>query len=293
MSTDKITCSACGDFKKIGDYYSSSSYFMRHLGKVLVCKKCIWDYVEPENKNSYDLGKVKVALRMIDKPFIQALWESSIEEAEAKTNSWTYFKVYMKNIALPQNINLTWDDSDFGNKVKKEESEHEVRLLDEEDYIYSPEEIKKMKRIWGNNFAEQDFIFLENFYGEYENNFPTDTPAQINIYRNLAKIHLQAEKELEKGNIKSYKDLMDLSSKMHNDGNIKPIQSSGMNDDKGVSTYGMWIKTIENDEPCEYFEDKKTYEDYDYFRRYIEKWFVRPFKNIFNLSKDFDVKDDK
>ncbi|MCL1696271.1 MULTISPECIES: hypothetical protein [unclassified Lysinibacillus] len=294
MSTDKeITCCCCGNIRKIEEFYSSSSYFMKNKGRVHTCKKCLWEYVIPDDKVSYDINKVKEVLLSINRPYMKDIWNAAENESLSRDTKSDIFKLYMKNLGMKDFRDLTWDDSDFDNKVKKEASEQEVRLLDEEDYIYSPEEIKKMKRVWGNNFAEQDFIFLENFYGEYENNFPTDTPAQINIYRNLAKIHLQAEKELEKGNIKSYKDLMDLSSKMHNDGNIKPIQSSGMNDDKGVSTYGMWIKTIENDEPCEYFENKKTYEDYDYFRRYIEKWFVRPFKNIFNISKDFDVKDDK
>ena len=98
--------------------------------------------------------------------------------------------------------------------------------------------------------------------------------------------------QLATGNIKAFKDLMELSSKLHNDGNIKPIQSTGANDDKGLSTYGLWIKTIEQDEPCEHFETKPLYEDYDKFKRYIDNWFVRPFKNIFNISNDFNVKDD-
>ena len=195
----------------------------------------------------------------------------------------------MKNIAMNQNKDLTWQDSEFS--LKEEIGNTVVESNDEELLAnITNEDMKRFKKMWGE-FPLEDYIFLEDFYGEYVNNFPTDTPAQINIYKGLAKIHLQAEKELAQSNIKGYKDLMELSSKMHNDGNIKPIQSSGANDDKGLSTYGLWIKTVEVDEPCEYFADKPMYEDYDGFRKYIEKWLLRPMKNIFGISKDFDVGD--
>lgn len=286
---DKQICKCCNKLTKNEDYYSSASFFMKNNGRVHVCKPCIWEYVEPVRKNLYEMGKVEQVLRMIDKPFLRDLWESSVTESDKKNGD--YFKTYMKNLALPHNRELSWNDSEFKERKIEELTEQEELELLDEDIKLTELDMKRFKRLWGD-FTVDDYIFLENFYGEYETNFPTDTPAQVNIYRNLAKIHLQAEKELAKGNVKLFKDLMDLSSKMHTDGNIKPIQSSGMNDDKGLSTYGLWIKTVENEEPCEYFKDKATYEDFDGFRKYIEKWFVRPLKNIFNVSKDFDVKDD-
>jgi len=79
---------------------------------------------------------------------------------------------------------------------------------------------------------------------------------------------------------------METSSKLHNDGNIKPIQSTGANDDKGLSTYGLWIKMIENDEPCEVFDKKPLFEDFDHINEYFQKWIVRPFKKIFGLDRD-------
>ena len=271
-------CTDCGKEKRLDDFYASASPFHKKYGKLHVCKDCLWKYTNTDSEN---LELIKSTLRMVDRPFQLELWKSSVDEA-SKGNKNT-FKTYMKNLGLAQNRSLTWNDSD---NVKSEntvsvDNDNETMELDK----------NHIKR-WGNGYTETDIEYLENFYFEYETNYATDTPVQINLYRNIAKIHLQAEKELATGNIKAFKDLMELSSKLHNDGNIKPIQSTGANDDKGLSTYGLWIKTIEQDEPCEHFESKPLYEDYDKFKKYIDNWFVRPFKNIFNISNDFNVRDD-
>lgn len=276
---EKVMCMGCGKLKNLQtDFYVSSSPFHKINGRMHVCKQCIVD-----NVKATDLSSWKETLRMIDRPFIYELYLSSI--AESEKNSRSVFGTYMKNLVMPQNRGLTWANSDF--PIENDISNVNV----EEDE--NPEIKKDLLKKWGNGFSNADLEFLENFYFEYSHSYATDTPVQINLYKSIAKIHLQAEKELAASNIKGFKDLMELSSKLHNDGNIKPIQSTGANDDKGLSTYGLWIKTVEQDEPCEFFENKPLYEDYDKLQKYIEKWFVRPFKNIFNISKDFDVKDDE
>lgn len=271
----KQVCTCCGKEKRLSEFYSSNSPFHKHTEKMHICKKCLLDYIND------DIDKLIDALRRIDRPFIQDLFNSSLEESE-KTGT-NAISLYFKNLGLKQNRDLTWKDSHFQGYV-----DPSMTIIDEYDEELSESDLV---RIWGKQSPE-DYAYLENFYREYAKHYSTDTPSQINLYRNIAKVHLQAEKELEQGNIKNFKDLMDLSSKLHNDAGIKPIQSSAMDDSKGLSTYGLWIKEIEENEPCEFFENKPVYEDYDKFKTYIENWFVRPFKNIFNLSRDFNVKDD-
>lgn len=282
-SNEKIKCTDCGNLRRPEDYYASTSPFHQHTGKLHVCKFCIWRYVE-KNKDNLDL--IKDALRRIDRPFQQELWIASKQEAEKAGKD--IFKIYMKNLGLKQNRELTWADSDYELRTIKNTND-ELEVLDESDALSTD---KELIRRWGRGYSQSDIEYLENFYTDYAHTYATDTPVQINLYRNIAKVHLQAEKELSQNNTKNFKDLMELSSKLHNDGNIKPIQSTGANDDKGLSTYGLWIKTVEQDEPCEYFKDKPLYEDYDKFQKYWEKWFIRPFKNIFNITKDFNVRDD-
>ncbi|MGE6627794.1 hypothetical protein [Bacillus pumilus] len=275
MTTSKLICTCCGKQQLTTQFYLSESPFNLATGKISVCKKCL---VDEFKKTGSDMESLQHVLRMIDRPFIYDLWISSMNEAKKKATG-NVLGIYMKNIGMKDYKSKNWSDSEFSMK--------EPAVYDATVETSSVNEDK----IWGNGYSEKDLDYLINFYRSYSENYATDTPVQINLYRNIAKVHLQADKELANGHVKQYKDLLELSSKLHNDGNIKPIQSTGANDDKGLSAYGLWIKSVEQTEPCEAFENKKEYEDFDQFNKYIQKWFVRPFKNIFNISKDFDVKD--
>ena len=292
-TVEKKICSGCGTPKRLGEFYYSSTYLNRYTGTVPMCKGCMLDYVKPEYKNLYDIQKIKEVLRMVDKPFIQRLWDAAKEESDKRGDGRDYYGTYMKNIAMKDFKDLTWNDSDF---LKPTENNDKVAVSStntEDDDLETIDEVElaRLKKFWGEGTVS-DYLFLEDFYQEYMANFPKETPAQKNIYKNLAKIHLNAEKALANNAVKDYKDLMDLSSKMHNDANIKPIQTKGAGEDKGLNNYGLWIRDIENYEPCEYFKDKPVYEDYDGFQGYFEKWILRPMKNIFGKNRDFDVGED-
>lgn len=274
IEKEKIRCTDCGNEKGLADFYTSNSPFHKSTGKLHICKQCFWDFVND------DIEKLKNALRMVDKPFLVDILQSAKDESEGTNKN--IIKLYMKNIGMPQYKSCTWADS-----ISNNEKEFNIQI--EESNGFDEDSLFKK---WGRGYSASDLEYLENFFTEYSHSYATDTPVQVNLYKNIAKVHLQAEKELSANQTKSFKELMELSSKLHNDGNIKPIQSTGANEDKGVSTYGLWIKTIEQDEPCEYFENKPIYEDFDKFKKYIEDWFVRPFKNIFNIDKDFNVRDD-
>lgn len=278
-------CSKCNEKKdRARGYYLSSSDIINDDGRLPICKDCLSEIVDMDNPRSL----INV-MRAVDRPFLINTYHSSLEKANSLGE-------YMRMLATPQNREKTYLDSVFTRDLEEYSNNRELRDFNENISIsadeYDNNDLNFLKKKWGD-FSPEDYEFLEDYYREYTSSYDTDTPVQIMLYKNIAKIHLQAGKELSDGNVKSYKDLMDLSSKLHTDGNIKPLQNSGANADMGVSTYGLWIKEVENEEPCEYFKDKPTYEDYDNFQLYWEKWFVRPFKNIFGISKDFDVGDDK
>lgn len=279
-------CTDCLTEKKLEEFYNSCSPFHSGTGKLHVCKECIFKRVINKDTGEVDLDVVKDTLRQIDKPFLMDTWISSLAEAENRGGN--VFRLYMKNIAMRHYKDFTYADSRFG--IEKELSEQEETIVAEEvtEITFTKQKLKEMNKVWGKQ-SHEDYQFLEDFYNEYDTIFPTENPVTKNLYRNIAKTHLSANKELEAGRVTSYEKLMNVSSKLHTDANIKPVQSSGLHDDNGNTTYGLWIKDVENDEPCEHFESKPVYEDFDGFRRYWDKWFIRPFKNIFRISKDFDV----
>ena len=48
------------------------------------------------------------------------------------------------------------------------------------------------------------------------------------------------------------------------------------------------LKDIENYKPCEYFEDKSIYEDFDGIGDYFNRFVLRPMRNLLTGSRDFD-----
>jgi len=281
--TDKI-CSKCLISKNIKrEFYLAASDTISVDGRLCICKECISSLVDMDNVET-----LINTMRSIDRPFLSSTYEGSLTKANS-------FGEYMRMLATPQNREKNYLDSEFNKNQSSHSNKKELKSFHEElelnDDGFTKDSIKTLKKKWGD-FENEDYEFLEDYYREYANTYDTNTPVQIMLYKNIAKVHLQAGKELSQGNTKQYKDLMELSSKLHNDGNIKPIQNTGANEDRGLSTYGLWIKEVEKEEPCEFFEEKAQYEDYDSFNKYWEKWFVRPFKNIFNISNDFDVGED-
>lgn len=274
MSKERTSkpCSKCLESKHITrDYYLAAHDLISKDGRLSICKECMRELIDMQKPETL----INI-MRAVDRPFLRATYEDAL-------NHNNPFGEYMRMLATHQFREKTYLDSDFSEGLSEYQAEHKLEQSNDED--------EDMRKKWGN-YEDDDIEYLENFYQEYANTYSTTTPAQRMLYKNIAKTHLQAEKELTAGRTKQYKDLMDLSSKLHTDGHIKPTQNTGANDDQGLSTYGLWIREIEKEEPCEYFENKPLYEDYDSIRKYWEKWFVRPFKNIFNLSNDFDVRDD-
>lgn len=258
-----IKCCKCGLEKAPINFYVSYSPFHAAINKTPYCKDCVKSSVNPHDELS-----VKQMLRLLDKPFLNDLYyETAKKEAENANRDW--FSTYIKNLGMAHFKDMTFADSD--------ESDDSVK-----------EKRKSSDEFWGGGYSKNDIEFLEDFYREYEYTFATDNPVQVNIYKSIAIANLQARKALENGKQKDYRDLMKLSSDLHKDAHINPAQVTGANDDKGVSTYGLWIKMIEQEEPCEHFADKHLYEDFDSFGEYIKKNLLRPMMNLFGVTRNFD-----
>lgn len=276
MSDKNITCTCCGKEKNANQgYYSSETYVYKNLGRMSVCKECIWDYVITEEDNGYDIRRMKDILQMIDKPFIQSLLEAS--EAEALNGNKNAFKVYMKNIVLRQNRKLRWMDGDL-NTVGATENLGKDDIIPIDVNDLSDEAMKRWK-----GFKLEEAKLLEDFYQELLNNYEHGTPIQKNLYKNIAIVQMKAEYAISEGKNKEYKDLMDTLSKLMNDANIKPVQETGA-ENSSISSFGEFIKMIEETEPIP--EPRDEFKDVDGIKKYVDKWFVHHFSRVFGLSND-------
>ena len=137
----KFTCNMCGKLKDASDFYKSTDPLCT-TGVTRICKMCAAKLAYSEdlkgNKKAPDEQSVQLALRYLDKPFFQKLYDESILEAantmsgRPKNNTWTS---YIKNISMPHYNTLTWKDGDCGNSST---------LLPSIGSVDNSDEVKKM-----------------------------------------------------------------------------------------------------------------------------------------------------
>lgn len=116
---DTAWCYLCGKPKRKDKFYVSTDPRVQS-GLTPICKECAKRLALRTDKNNEDheptIESAQLALKYLNKPFLNGLWDSSIQESEnlatgkVKTNPWY---AYTKNVAMGQYNGLTYFDSDF------------------------------------------------------------------------------------------------------------------------------------------------------------------------------------
>lgn len=212
-------------------------------------------------------------------PFNETYWES------AKQSKQDTFGVYMRQMANLLQVSHLEDEPEDTTPEPIAVSEETLEVQRALQDAYKDFQVTASHIVfWGRNWTKEDIIFLQELYADYAKQYATDTPVQINIYKNIAKTQLQANKALERGDVAGYQKMMKVLSDLHNDGNIKPIQDTGAAEEKG--TFGQFIARIEQTEPIP--EASEEFRDVDGIGKYIEKHFFSHMKRMFGIGGDAD-----
>lgn len=126
-------CYLC-DSHKIKDSFYSSTDPMSKSGLTPICKECarkIALRVINGKEQGATKDSVRLALRYLNKPFLERVWDSSIQEVEnlasgkVKSNVWA---AYIRQISMPNYIGMTYFDSDglTSNEPNNESSNGEI-----------------------------------------------------------------------------------------------------------------------------------------------------------------------
>ncbi len=112
-------CFMCGKPKKKDRFYDNTDpLVVSHCSPI--CKDCAKKIALRVDINGEEheptKESIQLALRYLNKPFYNKLYDSSIQESEnsatgkTKNNAWTS---YIKNVSMPQYIGETYADSDM------------------------------------------------------------------------------------------------------------------------------------------------------------------------------------
>ena len=273
---DYYYCHGCNTFQSKNNFYKSaknaSGYF--HL-----CKKCTLEAATDYNKKdkTYKDNREKTihVLRMMDKPFVDSLYEDILKAVKADVGERsveTGWQRYITTISsLPQYNKDTFANSDFGLHTETVENDDE--------------EIKEMIQAGRKRFGSypnEDLFFLENEYEDWVTRYPCDNKAQEELFKRVCFKQLEIDRATKQGRETKDldKSLQDLLSSL----GIKPSQSSSdaLTDSK---SFGELIKVWENEKPIPEPED--AWKDVDRIGLLIDVFFKGHLVKMLNLKNAF------
>lgn len=154
----KYLCHYCLKEKKRTEFYVSTNPLVMS-GITFVCKDCVrkialdWD----DNRNEFGACTKKTvmeALEIIDRPFLNNLWDSSYAEwanQEGQIRRPTIWDAYIKNVSMPQYRGMRWRDGDIFNT-----------------YVEDAKQVAALES--GNKEAAQTLIDSQEVSNEFEKN---------------------------------------------------------------------------------------------------------------------------
>ena len=157
LKEESCRCYMCGKTKKEEKFYVSTDPMIKS-GRTPICADCARKIALRVDKNGEEheptKESVQLALRYLNKPFLNSLWDSSIQESEnlvagkVKSNVWS---AYIKNVAMVNYIGLTYFDSDFFKEKVIYEDEKKAETIEtlfnaseQDEYIKNKNDVKRL-----------------------------------------------------------------------------------------------------------------------------------------------------
>lgn len=258
-------CEDCNSSKTLGEFYNADKMFFPS-GKLHICKECALKAVE-ENGHEGVLG----LLRMLNKPFYQDIYKNDIKDYVRMVNS------------MPQYRNVGFTDSDTLREIN---SVNSLKLGSLKEL--TEEELKDSESFWGKGLSEDQYVWLNNQWIEYNTRYEVDSLTLENLIVEICLTRLDIRERRQKGNdvdkqLKSLNDLLTAA-------NIKPVQETGAQSVE-QETFGTLIKKWENERPIP--EPSKEWQDVDNIGKYIRTFFLGHMARMFNKENPFKDEYDK
>lgn len=247
------TCVLCGENKH-------ERMFSSHRNEELhndfgYCKDCLSDKVKLDDKDS-----VISMLRLMNVPFIETVWESSLEHEE--------FTKYLQMAFYQRSKYKDFLSGDIGGSptVAKEVGNDMIAK-------------------WGKMEDENDYQILESIYDSYVEIKAPSSQYEQDRYAMCAKLKFAIDQLFQKGEIKEIKSVREAYS--------KELSELGLNvsaaEDEEISL-GERIGKFEKHDPVESVLDKDDQlKDVDNVKEYVHKYFLYPVKNMFGQATEEEI----
>lgn len=287
-SVDKCVCCCCGESLSNDKFYRSNSNFYTN-GILPICKNC---FVRKFSEYAKTYMSNKKAMQRMCMAFDVYFNEDVFDKCDTKDDA--VVGKYFRHLNLGQHKEKNFDSSlDEGifelSGDRKRVKGKRVAIVDEYDNVQeetesskiSPKDIEK----WGIGFDLLDYEVLNTHYKTLKKANPNMDDNQEIFITDLCYAKMQQMKALRENRVDDYNKLTENYRKTFQQSGIKMVRdNTAVND----FSFGVNIESIEKYTPAEFYKNKDLYKDFNGIGEYIERFMLRPLRNLMYGSTDRD-----
>lgn len=283
----KCVCCSCGEPLALTKFYKSNSVFYAD-GHLPICKEC---FSSKFGHFAAEYHSNKMAMQRMCMTFDIYFNESAFDSCD--TDDSTVLGNYFRKLNLSQHKGKTFEDSikegfDLSGDRKPVKETQEVVNVDNDDEenenadMIDPADIEK----WGAGLEPTDYTILNSHYRLLSSSNPQcDGNAEIFII-DLCYTKMQQMKAVRESRVDDYKKLTESYIKSFTQAGLKTVKDTNAMED---FTIGVNAETIEKYTPAEYYKNRSLYKDHDNIGDYIDRFLLRPLRNLMRGTKDRDA----
>ncbi len=277
INNDVLLCPKCGKWQATTtSFYMDKKYV---TDRFPICKRCIMAMVEQRERDDDEPNETKESvqkvLQLMDKVYDDEFYDSCVKGAldgmQEKTRNSPFATYITSILSLPNWKGMTWKDSKFGDSA---DTPDEIRL--------NQKTIKAAKKRFGSGYTNEELMFLEGEYQDWQSRYECNTKAQEEVFENLAICKLLKRKALTAG--KPTKDIDAQITNWMNTGAVQPKQNS-MDAFSDAQTFGTLIQKFEEERPCP--EIDPDFQDVDKIARYIDTYYKGHMCKMLEIDNNF------
>ena len=283
----KCVCCSCGEPLALTKFYKSNSVFYAD-GHLPICKEC---FSSKFGHFAAEYHSNKMAMQRMCMTFDIYFNEVAFDSCD--TDDSTVLGNYFRKLNLSQHKGKTFEDSikegfDLSGDRKPVKETQEVVSVDNDDEenenadMIDPADIEK----WGAGLEPTDYTILNSHYRLLSSSNPQcDGNAEIFII-DLCYTKMQQMKAVRESRVDDYKKLTESYIKSFTQAGLKTVKDTNAMED---FTIGVNAETIEKYTPAEYYKNRSLYKDHDNIGDYIDRFLLRPLRNLMRGTKDRDA----
>lgn len=283
----KCVCCSCGEPLALTKFYKSNSVFYAD-GHLPICKEC---FSSKFGHFAAEYHSNKMAMQRMCMTFDIYFNEVAFDSCD--TDDSTVLGNYFRKLNLSQHKGKTFEDSikegfDLSGDRKPVKETQEVVNVDNDDEenenadMIDPADIEK----WGAGLEPTDYTILNSHYRLLSSSNPQcDGNAEIFII-DLCYTKMQQMKAVRESRVDDYKKLTESYIKSFTQAGLKTVKDTNAMED---FTIGVNAETIEKYTPAEYYKNRSLYKDHDNIGDYIDRFLLRPLRNLMRGTKDRDA----